>query len=97
MLEYVGIKPSEYEDLKVVNIEFGLNIIPEIDIKSLIDGLFFYKKTPSKTGDYLYFKKTDPTRYKQIKAYAKGMKFVDIPQHGINPNTFRFEEKSNQT
>ena len=96
MLEYVGIKPSEYEDLKVVNIEFGLNIIPEIDIKSLIDGLFFYKKTPFRTGNFPYFKKTDATSYKQIKAYAKGLQFADFPQYSINPNTFRFEVKSKQ-
>lgn len=97
-LEYVRIKPNEYEDLKVVNIEFGLNIIPETDIKTLIDGLYFYKKTPFTIPDTKkpYFKKTDATNYKQIKAYGKGLQFLDVPQYGINPNTFRFEVKSKQ-
>lgn len=96
ILTYLGIQPQEFEELNVCNIEFGLNIIPEVDIKTLIDGLFYYKKTPFKTGDFPYFKKTDATSYKQIKVYAKGLQFADIPQYGINPNTFRFEVKSKQ-
>lgn len=96
ILNYLGIEQREYNELKVVNIEFGLNIIPETDIKSLIDGLYFYKKTPFKAGAFPYFKKTDATSYKQIKAYAKGLQFLEFPQYGINPNTFRFEVKSKQ-
>ncbi len=96
ILTYLGIKQREYNELKVVNIEFGLNIIPETDVKSLIDGLYFYKKTAFKVGAFPYFKKTNATSYKQIKAYAKGLQFLEFPQHGINPNTFRFEVKSKQ-
>ncbi|MDV3472079.1 hypothetical protein CMU02_11875 [Elizabethkingia anophelis] len=96
ILTYLGIKPNEMNALKVVNIEFGLNIIPETDIKNLINGLYFYKKTPFKVGDFPYFKKTDATSYKQIKAYAKGLQFIEFPQYGIHPNTFRFEVKSKQ-
>lgn len=96
ILNYLGIEQREYNELKVVNIEFGLNIIPETDIKSLIDGLYFCKKTPFKTGAFPYFKKTDATSYKQIKAYAKGLQFLEFPQYGIHPNTFRFEVKSKQ-
>lgn len=97
ILEYVGIKPSEYEDLKVVNIEFGLNIIPDTDVKNLINGLFLYKKTPFKVGAFPYFKKTDATSYKQIKAYAKGLQFSEVPEYGINKNTLRFEVKTKQS
>lgn len=96
ILNYLGIEQREYNELKVVNIEFGLNIIPETDIKSLIDGMYFYKKTPFKTGAFPYFKKTDATSYKQIKTYAKGLQFIESPQYGIHPNTFRFEVKSKQ-
>lgn len=96
ILNYLGIEQREYNELKVVNIEFGLNIIPETDIKDLIDGLYFCKKTPFKTGAFPYFKKTDATSYKQIKAYAKGLQFLEFPKYGINPNTFRFEVKSKQ-
>lgn len=97
ILTYLGIEPQEYEALKVVNIEFGLNIIPDADVKNLINGLLFYKKTKFKTGDFPYFKKTDATTYKQIKAYAKGIQFEDFPEYGINPNTFRFEVKTKQS
>lgn len=96
ILTYLGIKPQDYDLLKVVNIEFGLNIIPEINIKNLIDGLLFYKKTPFKVVDFRYNKRTDATSYKQLKAYAKGLQFVDFPEYGIDINTFRFEVKSKQ-
>lgn len=97
ILTYVGIEQREYEDLRVVNIEFGLNIIPQTDIKNLINGLYFYKKTPFKIGEFPYFRITDATSYKQIKAYAKGLQFSEFPQYGIHPNTFRFEVKSKQS
>ena len=48
ILTYLRIELQEYKCLEVVNIEFGLNIIPEIDIKSLIDGLYFCKKNERK-------------------------------------------------
>ena len=96
ILTYLQIQPSQYNELNVCNIEFGLNIIPETDIKNLINGILFYKKTPFKGGDFPYFKKTDATSYKQIKAYAKGLQFLEFPEYGINPNTFRFEVKSKQ-
>ena len=93
---YLGIKPDEYDILKVVNMEYGLNIIPNTDIKNLIDGLLFYKKTPFKVGEFPYFKINDATSYKQIKAYAKGLQFIEFPQYEINPNTLRFEVKTKQ-
>lgn len=96
ILTYLGIETNEMNALKVVNIEFGLNIIPETDIKNLIEGLYFYKKTAFKVGAFPYFKKTDATSYKQIKAYAKGLQFLESPQYGIHSNTFRFEVKSKQ-
>ena len=98
ILNYLGIEPQEYDRLKVVNIEFGLNIIPEIDIKNLINGLYFYKKTtfiiPEPKNKY--FKITDATNYKKIKAYAKGLQFTDFPEYAIDINSFRFEVKSKQ-
>ena len=41
ILTYLGIKGNECNALKVVNIEFGINIIPDTDIKNLINGLYF--------------------------------------------------------
>ena len=96
ILIYLGIKAEELKALKVCNLEFGLNIIPETDIKKLINGFLYYKKTPFKIGDFPYFKKTDATTYKFLKAYAKGLQFTDFPEYGINPNTLRFEIKTKQ-
>ncbi len=96
ILQYLGVREDENELLKVVNIEFGANIIPPIDIKNLIGGLFYYKKTTFNNSQFPYFKKTNATAYKQIKAYAKGLQFADSPQFRINLNTFRFEVKSKQ-
>lgn len=96
ILTYLGIKGNECNALKVVNIEFGINIIPDTDIKNLINGLYFYKKTPFKIGEFPYFRITDATSYKKIKAYAKGLQFSDVPEYGINGNTFRFEVKTKQ-
>ena len=93
---YLQIEPSEYNELKVVNLEFGLNIIPEKDIKELINGLIYSKKTPFKVYDTQnkpYFKESERqnSRFKEIKAYAKGLQFQELPQYGIDINTFRFE------
>lgn len=99
ILTYLGIEPQEYDLLKVVNIEFGLNLIPETDIKNLINGILYSKKTAfvvpnPKTP---YFKITDATTYKQIKAYDKGLQFAGNPLFRINLNTFRFEVKSKKS
>ena len=99
ILHYITLKPDELDTLKVVNIEFGLNLIPETDIKNLIDGILYFKKTAfiiPKTENG-YSKITDATKYKQIKAYAKGLQFAEFPQYGINLNTFRFEVKSKKS
>lgn len=97
ILIYLGLKSNELNALKVVNLEFGLNIIPRTDINNLVNGLYFYKKTPFKVGDFPYFKKTNATSYKLIKAYAKGLQFSNIPEYGIDINTFRFEVKTKQS
>lgn len=99
ILQYIAINPDEYDALKVVNIEFGLNIIPEIDIKHLINNILYYKKTPFKIPEPKneFSKRTDNTKYKYLKAYAKGLQFADSPQFRINLNTFRFEVKSKKS
>lgn len=86
--------------LKVINIEFGLNVISPIDIKDLITFLAYHEKNEFRTDtDLPYSKKSYSTNkkgtandYKIIKAYAKGIQF---PQY-TDINTFRFEVKSKQ-
>jgi hypothetical protein len=85
---------------KVVNIEFGLNVISPIDIKELIMYIAYHDKNEFRTDSNLpYSKKSYSTNksgiangYKVIKAYAKGIQF---PQY-CNQNTFRFEVKSKE-
>ncbi len=96
ILTYLGIKQREYNELNVCNIEFGVNLVPETDIKNLINGLYFYKKTRFIIPDIEnkpYFKVSSSSKEKTIKTYAKGLQFINIPEYGINPNTFRLEVK----
>lgn len=100
ILTYLRIKPHEYSLLKIVNIEFGLNIVPEMDIKSLINWILYSKKTSFvvPNSEIPYFKITNTTKYKQIKAYAKGLhchEVLNAPE--IDANTFRFEIKSKKS
>ncbi|UCA62115.1 hypothetical protein KB553_11490 [Chryseobacterium rhizoplanae] len=95
----IKLRQEEFDLLKVVNIEYGLNLVPNIKIKNLIDGICFHKRTSFMVPDVArpYFKITEATKYKQIKAYAKGLQFMDYPEYDIDLNTFRFEVKSKQS
>jgi hypothetical protein len=87
--------------LKIINLEYGLNVISPIDIKDLITYLAYHNQNEFFTDtEYTYSKKSYKRNsknkindYKIIKAYAKGLQF---PQY-IDKNTFRFEVKSNQS
>lgn len=95
----IRLRKEEFDYLKVVNIEYGLNLVTNIEIKNLINGISFHKRTSFIVPDTTkpYFKITDATKFKQIKAYAKGLQFMDYPEYGIDLNTFRFEVKSKQS
>ncbi|WP_374330471.1 hypothetical protein [Soonwooa sp.] len=97
ILNYLGIENNQYTEFKVVNLEFGLNIIPSTDIENLINGILQYKTKDFLVDNFPFNKKTDATTFKQIKAYAKGLQFIDNPEYSINPNTFRFEIKTKQS
>ena len=98
ILDYLQIKSYELNELKVVNLEVGINIIPETDVKEIINGIYYSKKTPFKTYnlEHPYYRRTEKkdTEYKIIKTYAKGLQFQDQPHLGIDINTFRFELKT---
>lgn len=87
--------------LKIVNIEFGVNIIPNIDVKDLITYISYHEKNEFKSDVGLAFSKRSyrpkkngtANRYKIVKAYAKG-----IHQHlYCDINTFRFEINSKES
>lgn len=98
ILYYLQIKSEELNELKVVNLEVGVNIIPETDVKELINGIYYSKKTPFMVYnlEHPYYRRTEKkdTEYKIIKTYAKGLQFQDQPHLGIDINTFRFELKT---
>ncbi len=87
--------------LKVVNIEFGLNVISPIDIKKLISYLQYHERNEFVNDNKLSYSKKSfkanqngtANSYKIIKAYAKG---IHYPEYS-NLNTFRFEIKSKQS
>ena len=93
---YLQIEQSEYNELKVVNLEVGVNIIPETNIKELINGISYTKKTGFIVNDKKgkpYFKISEirDSRFKEIKTYAKGVQFQEFSEYEIDKNTFRFE------
>lgn len=96
ILSYINIAKTEFNSLQVVNIEFGINIIPKASVKDIVTGLLFHKKAAFIINNFPYSKITQATNYKQIKAYAKGLQFINTPEYNITPNTFRFEVKSKQ-
>lgn len=93
----LGISEPEYDQFRVVNLEFGLNLIPQTDIRKIVSGISFYKKTPFRISDFEFNKITDATKYKLVKAYAKGLQFAEFPHYGIDPNTFRFEVRNKKS
>lgn len=91
------IQPPEFIELQLINLEYGINITTKDQMKNLIKGILYYKKTPFVFGSGIStYKITNATPYKQIKAYDKGIQFVNYPQYGIPRNTFRFEVRSKQ-
>ena len=97
ILDILGIKESEYIDFKVINLEVGLNLYLETDVRDFIKNIKLYKTAPFKENkDYKYYKISDTTSYKNIKIYAKGLQHEKNPEYKIPINTVRFEIRSNQ-
>jgi len=86
---------------KVVNIEYGINIISPICSKNLVNCISYHQKNEFVNDDSLKYSKKSfsvnehgkMNKYKFIKAYSKGVQF---PQF-CDINTFRFEIKSKQS
>lgn len=99
ILDLIGIKRAEMQELQVINLEFGVNVIPNVDVREIINGVAYYKKTPFiyKSG-LTTFKITDTDTEKQIKIYAKGIQCHEVlnaPE--IDRNTLRFEVKTKKS
>jgi hypothetical protein len=91
----------DLEVFKVINIEYGLNVLSPIDIKHLITYIVYHSKNEFRTDTGLPFSKKSysvtkygtANQHKIIKAYAKGLQF---PKYS-DINTFRFEVKSKKS
>lgn len=99
--EFKAIFQIDLMQLKIVNIEFGINIIPSINVKELIKYIQFHEKNEFRNDVGLAYSKRSSkpkkdgkeNKYKSVKAYAKG---IHQPQY-CNINTFRFEIKSKES
>ena len=91
----------DYSKMRVMNIEFGVNVLSPINVKDLVNHIKYHVKNPFINHNGLRYSKfaSSCNRYgklnlfKIIKAYAKGSQY---PKY-IEPDTFRFEIKSNRT
>jgi len=94
-------------DLKrcfIENLEFGLNVIPDEQVKNVVVWLKFHERNEFRFYPELKYAKQAGSfqrngkinTYKIIKAYAKGLQEFNGQTYG-DPNTFRFEIKSKQT
>ncbi|WP_373708856.1 hypothetical protein [Kaistella sp.] len=95
----IGVLESEMQDFKVTSLEYGLNLNTGLKIENLIDGILYTQRKPFIVPDtkQQYFKISNTTPYKRLKAYAKGIQFLETPEYGIDRNIFRFEVKSKQS
>src|SRR5690606_31990749 len=76
----------------IIGIEFGVNVIPQTDIKEVINSILYWKRKPFKRNKAEFSLITDSTAHKQVKAYAKGTDAKErLKTNEVHPNTFRFE------
>jgi len=88
----------------VVNLEFGLNIIPGESGKNIVVWIRFHERNEFRfLPDQQYAKQSGRfsakgkiNTYKIIKAYVKGIQLFEGKNYG-DPNNFRFEVKSKQS
>ena len=90
----------DLREFKVVNIEFGINVISPIPINELLAYIIYHEKNEFRNDKLPYCKLSyKPTKcgkqnqYKIIKVYAKGIQY---PQY-CDKNTLRFEVKSKES
>ncbi len=92
---------NDIEEMKILNIEYGVNIEVPIDIKDFIRYICYHGRNEFRTDSrHLHSKKSSTfykgtqNQYKIIKAYAKSIQF---PLFTEGREVFRFEVKSKRT
>ena len=77
---------------KIINLEYGVNINPSINVTDLIHNLIYHEKRQfTRPTTHFNYKIAGNEAYKQVKAYDKSVQF---PKECFN--TFRFEVKTKQ-
>lgn len=77
---------------QLINLEYGVNINPIINVTDLIHNLIYHEKRQfTRPTIYFSFKLAGNEAYKQIKAYDKSVQFPHECE-----NTFRFEVRTRQ-
>lgn len=77
---------------KLINLEYGVNIIPTIKVDDLVQNLIYHEKRQFiRPTTHFNYKIAGNEAYKLIKAYDKSVQF---PKQCFN--TFRFEVKTKQ-
>jgi hypothetical protein len=91
------------EQCFIVNLEYGLNLIPGKSVKNVVTWLKFHERNEFRNFPELEYAKQSGSfkdgkinTYKTIKAYAKGLEPFGGKCYG-DTNTFRFEVKSKQS
>ena len=83
----------DLEKCQLINLEYGVNIIPSIDVEDLVHNIMYHEKRQfTRPTKHFYYKIAGNEAYKQIKAYNKSVQFPSLCN-----NTFRFEVKSKQS
>ncbi|EIA09584.1 hypothetical protein [Flavobacterium frigoris] len=102
ILEFKNTFKIDWEKLKIINLEFGLNVVSPICIKDLITFLIYHEQHEFKDNPEYQFSKQSHSSNKKtgrannnkiIKGYAKGLQFPEF----CHINTFRFEIKSRES
>jgi len=76
----------------LVNLEYGVNVNPKIEVSYLIHNLIYHEKRQfTRTTTHFDFKQAGNEAYKQVKAYNKSVQFPHECE-----NTFRFEIRTKQ-
>jgi len=91
------LRIQDLAEFQIIGIEFGINVVPETEIKEIINSIKYWKRKPFKRNKADFSLITDSTAHKQIKAYAKGLDAIErLKTDEVHPNTFRFEIKSKE-
>uniref|UniRef100_UPI0040497AE9 hypothetical protein n=1 Tax=Gelidibacter sp. TaxID=2018083 RepID=UPI0040497AE9 len=92
ILEIKHIFNLNLNKCNLVNLEYGVNVNPKIDVSYLIHNLIYHEKRQfTRTTTHFDFKQAGNEAYKQVKAYNKSVQFPHECE-----NTFRFEIRTKQ-